>query len=287
MDGAPSAMPGASLAPQQCGKLRLQPLGEAARTASVSAESPVEQASPHSHGGLVRGAISKFATFYTTKRRAHHFQHAANTTGALSVRMRLTYAAPNLAYLPITVFISVWGFIFYETMGANLASVAFYIALARSIDSISDPAMAYISDACRSKWGRRRPFMASGCVPYALLLWLFWTPPFTSEDATSTWFGIIYILFYLANTYCSIPYDALAPELTDDDAARSLLYFTGNLFDGFGSLCVVLLPVVLSTMLEGDTPCAPEGRSMGSWCRNSSSFGLSCAVDRTMNARKV
>ena len=41
------------------------------------------------------------------------------------------------------------------------------------------------------------------------------TPPGSlGPTPVSIWFGVLYCLFYLMNTYCNIPYDAMAPELT-------------------------------------------------------------------------
>ena len=59
------------------------------------------------------------------------------------------------------------------------------------------------------------------------------------------WFGCTYILYFLTWTYTVIPYDALAPELTDNPDDRSRLFLMCSLCDGFGSLFAVSLPVGL------------------------------------------
>ena len=86
------------------------------------------------------------------------------------------------------------------------------------------------------------------------------------------WFGVCYILFFLANTFTNIPYDAMAPELTDDQADRSLLFMVCQLFDGLGALCAIALPVGVQFMVKnyrgqdltpgksiGQAPTAPQG----------------------------
>ena len=65
----------------------------------------------------------------------------------------------------------------YETVGAQLAYIAFFVALARSFDVLTDPLMSYFTDAFRSKWGRRRPFMLTGALPYGLLFMFLCMPP--------------------------------------------------------------------------------------------------------------
>ena len=47
--------------------------------------------------------------------------------------------------------------------------------IGRAIDAFADPAMGRISDRCRWRWGRRRPFFLLGAIPFGAgfaLLWL-------------------------------------------------------------------------------------------------------------------
>eukprot|EP00039_Didymoeca_costata_P008779 m.116284 g.116284 ORF g.116284 m.116284 type:complete len:901 (-) comp14228_c0_seq2:244-2946(-) len=165
--------------------------------------------------------------------------------GKLSKSVLFAYSAPSFSTVPLTLLISIYVVQFYEKLGADLAMLAFFQALARGFDVITDPSMSYVTDSWRGKHGRRRPFLAIGCIPYGLSLFFLMTP-FPSLDATqvSTWFGIFYILFFLWNTFTNIPYDSLGPELTDNPSDRSVLFFVCTLFDGVGAICATLLPVV-------------------------------------------
>lgn len=227
----------------------------------------------------------------------------------------LSYAAPSLCTTPLTLLVAVHVMSFYEKIGANLSMLGIFVVcprpcpahaptfvltacrsrppsasvqlttargvqvVARSFDAVSDPSMSYWTDSLRSKRGRRRPFLLTGCVPYSLSLLLLLTPGlFGSSDwaaknfistlspmGSSIWFGIFYVLFFLCQvpavyharcarrarracrarrgalspcrrqTYNIIPYDALAPELTDNPSDRSRVFFFCTLFDGFGA----------------------------------------------------
>merc|ERR1711968_85423 len=125
------------------------------------------------------------------------------------------------------------------------------MAVARCIDVLSDPTMSYVSDmwgntCCLGNMGRRRPFMLFGSIAYCVsLIFLFSPPVYSREDGG--WlvghFGFFYILFYLTNTVVCIPYDALAPELTDDYEERNSVFSLCTIFDGVGSLACVGLPI--------------------------------------------
>ena len=143
------------------------------------------------------------------------------TEERLSKWTMLAYAPPSLTTVPMAFLISVYVIQFYEQVGAPLGLLAFFQALARAFDVITDPTMSYLTDSCRHKQGRRRPFMFSGAPFYAFcLIMLLFPQPQLSPVGVSCWFGFFYIGFFLFSTYCNIPYDALAPELTSNPEVR-------------------------------------------------------------------
>ena len=161
-----------------------------------------------------------------------------------------SYCAPSFSTVPLTVLISAFVMAFYEKIGADLSALAFFVALGGGLEVVMDPAMSYMTDSCRTSMGRRRPFLIIGCVPYALSFLLLLTPGgpgigTLSPTAASAWFGGFYMLFKCANSFTNIPYDALAPEVTDHPPSRSKLFFFCTIFDGLGSLCAAALPIGL------------------------------------------
>eukprot|EP01043_Picozoa_sp_COSAG02_P033876 COSAG02_NODE_2336_length_9114_cov_4.097615_4_plen_970_part_00 len=203
---------------------------------------------------LLRAGMDKRLVEALRVRREEHFHHVEGPVdnGRMSMKDRCSYAAPSLGTVPLTLLISVYGIQFYEVVvGADLLLIAMFLALARSLDVVTDPTMSYWTDSLRTKYGRRRPFLAIGCIPYGLCLVALLTPPRSlSSTAVSVWFGIFYITFFLCTTFCNIPYDAMGPELTDNPEDRSRLFFLCTIFDGLGSLLAVLMPVML-TMTVG------------------------------------
>lgn len=165
---------------------------------------------------------------------------------------RIIFSAPTMATIPFVVMFSIHGNKNYESFGASLAMIALFTALARSLDVVSDPLMSYITDSANCDklpaWlrGRRKPFMFFGCFMYSGLLWLLLNPPYASVTRLSVWFGMCYTLYFLSNTFTTIPYDALAPELSEDSRERTKLFFVANLFDGIGTLVALGLPSIFT-----------------------------------------
>ena len=74
--------------------------------------------------------------------------------------------------------------------------------------------------------------MMVGCWPYGIAFILLLSPlPSLTTSGIATWFGAFYIIFFLCNTFTNIPYDALGPEMTDNQKDRSKIFFICTVFD--------------------------------------------------------
>jgi glycoside/pentoside/hexuronide:cation symporter, GPH family len=183
--------------------------------------------------------------------RSATFELTDGEHGQLPLKTKITYGAPSFSLLSLTMLITIHGNVFYEEIGASLTFLAFFTALARSFDVITDPLMGWISDSTRTRWGRRRPYMAFGCIGYAVAFLAFMTPPKdVSSDTTAYWFGVTYIIFYLFDTIANVPYTALGPELTDSSVERESVYFWRGFFDKAGVLAGAAGPAIFSQWLS-------------------------------------
>lgn len=142
--------------------------------------------------------------------------------------------------------------IFYETKGASLLLISFFTALARCIELFLKPIIAFSSDNSNFKKGRRKPFMLFGCGFYCVFLVLIFSPPFKhmTPIATSLWFGVFYVLFFIADTICTIPYHALGPELSIDSKEREQLYLYVFAFQYIGVLLTSIGPVLIQKIVN-------------------------------------
>ena len=107
-------------------------------------------------------------------------------------------------------------------LSAGLAGGVWLVG--RLWDAVNDPLVGSISDRLHSRWGRRRPFLLFGSLPFAFSFFLmFVVPPFESRAALVLYYGLVFLLYDTLYTIVNVPYLALVPELTEEYDERSSL----------------------------------------------------------------
>lgn len=144
--------------------------------------------------------------------------------GNLTVWTKIAYAVGGLAHSvgPGTI-VAFW-YLFFLTDVAQLnpALAGITVILGGAWDAVNDPLIGWLSDRTRTRWGRRRPYLLFGAVPYGITFALMWVvPPIDNQILLCLYFAAIYILFDTAVTVVSCPYNALVPELTLDYDERT------------------------------------------------------------------
>ena len=114
-------------------------------------------------------------------------------------------------------------------------------------DIISDPIIGYFSDKTVSRFGRRAPWMLIGSVVLALaMIGLFAVPESFSINASLILVIIFFLISTLGFTMVSIPYGAMAGEMTLDKKERSSMTAWRMAFASLGILIGGALIPILS-----------------------------------------
>ncbi len=129
--------------------------------------------------------------------------------------------------------------------------------IGRAVDAFTDPAMGRLSDLCRWKWGRRRPFFILGALPLGISFSLLWMIPSDSQMGMFAYYTGLYVLLSVSLTMLSVPYLALLPEMTLGYDARTRL----NMFRNVGSIIGIAVAIAIR-QVAAELGGGPQGYAL-------------------------
>lgn len=126
--------------------------------------------------------------------------------------------ASNIVYQAV---INVLMYFYTDVYGIEAAAAGTLMIVVRFFDAITDPIMGAVADRTRSRWGRYRPWLLWGAIPYGLLAVAAFITPDVAAGTKLVYAYISYALLMTAYTAVNIPYSALAGTMTEDRDERS------------------------------------------------------------------
>ncbi len=168
----------------------------------------------------------------------------------LSTKTKILYGIADLGISLLTASIQFFLLFFYtDIAGINPALAGTALLVGKlTWDAINDPLFGYFSDRTRSRWGRRKPYMLLGAIPFGLSIWLLFSLPPGLVGVKA--FLAVIGSFLLADTFqtmVSVPYYALSAELTFDYDERTSLISVRMIFTVLG----YILGAALTTAVAG------------------------------------
>ena len=118
------------------------------------------------------------------------------------------------------------------------AAAGTIMLIARFWDMGIDPVIGIISDRTQTRWGKFRPYILFGALPYAILAILTFTTPDFGVTGKIIYAGATYVLLMTAYAAVNLPYSSLAAVMTSDTYERAGLN-TYRFICAFGGQFVV------------------------------------------------
>jgi Na+/melibiose symporter-like transporter len=150
------------------------------------------------------------------------------------------------AGLPLVLFVPQ---LYATHYGLSLATIGLVFFIGRIWDVASDPIVGALSDRTRSRFGRRRPWIAAGGVLFALGSALLFFPPGT---VSPLYLGAVLFVFYSGWTMIVIPFSAWAGELSDAYHERTRIVTYQQTLTAIGLALTLILPTVLEQLRPAD-----------------------------------
>ncbi len=146
-----------------------------------------------------------------------------------------------------------------EILGISAGFVGLILMIARVFDAINDPFMGIVVAKTRTRWGKFRPWILSGSVLNALVLYaLFAVPKGIHGTSLHIYFAAIYILWGITYTMMDIPYWSLIPAVTKEPKDRENMSVVGRTCAGVGNALITVFAMRSVQLLGGGIDRASE-----------------------------
>ena len=174
------------------------------------------------------------------------------TTGLLSIKEKLGYGLGDTASHFVWDMVGFWLLFFYtDVYKIPAAAAGTIMAIARFWDMGIDPIIGIISDRTQTRWGKFRPYILFGAIPYAVLAILTFTTPNLGEMGRIIYAGATYVLLMTAYAAVNLPYSSLAAVMTSDTYERAGVNQYRFICAFVGQLVVTGLALTLAKFFGG------------------------------------
>jgi sugar (glycoside-pentoside-hexuronide) transporter len=176
---------------------------------------------------------------------------AASASQKLSRFEIISYGLPRSGSAMMFFMVSVYLAKFYtDTLLLAPAFVAWTFLIGRFWDGFTDPIMGHVSDATKSRMGRRRPYFLLSAIPVGIAYFYLWSPPEALKDwGLFLYLTATYLLMYTFWTVFSIPHNSLGAELTMDYHERTVLTGVREGIGVIGALVGTMAPPIFAAVL--------------------------------------
>ena len=140
---------------------------------------------------------------------------------------------------------------YQDVLGLSASFVGLVLMAARFFDAFNDPFMGVLVAKTRTRWGRFRPWIFSGTLLNALVLYALFATPVLDEAALMVYFSVVYILWGVTYTMMDIPYWSMIPAITEPGKERENLSALARSCAGVGSAIPTVLTMIVVPAISG------------------------------------
>lgn len=138
-----------------------------------------------------------------------------------------------------------------------VAALGPLMLIVRILDAVFDPIVGLLVDRTRTRWGKARPYLLWGAVPFAALSVACFTIPNFSPAGKVAYAYVVFIAFGFCYSLLYIPYGSMLPMLTRVRSDKVQLASYRSMGTSFASILVYALTLPIVTAVD------PRNRQAG------------------------
>lgn len=165
-------------------------------------------------------------------------------------RQRFGYSSADLSCSLVWQMISLYLMYFYtDIMGLPAYLIGIMFLVTRLVDSVADVAMGLVIENTQTRWGRCRPYLLFGAIPYGLLCMLIFYVPDWGLTGHLCYAFITYLCLSLIYSVVNVPLSAMLPLISSDSRERTILASMRMVMGSLGASLVAIATLPLVKML--------------------------------------
>ena len=167
--------------------------------------------------------------------------------GGLQKKTKIAYGVGAVGKDMVYMLVASYILYYYNSvLGVSSVFIGTVLMAARVFDAFNDPIMGIVVAKTRSRWGRFRPWIFSGTVLNAVVLYaMFAVPESMGAGGMKVFLTVTYFLWGITYTLMDIPYWSMIPAVTRTPADRENLSVVGRTCAGVGSALIAMFTMLL------------------------------------------
>jgi GPH family glycoside/pentoside/hexuronide:cation symporter len=178
---------------------------------------------------------------------------SATNTFTTSKKTRILYSLTSLGVAtPAEAIAGIIAFYIVDVKNLPATWYATFWFFYTLYNALNNPALGYLSDRTRSRWGRRIPYVLFGGLPYGVAFALIFSAPFDGRDnpvGLLLYFGAAIVVWEGIYTALATGYYGLLPEMFGDYTERTDVAAKMNIFQTIALVLGAALPPLLASIL--------------------------------------
>ncbi|MDR1642156.1 MAG: glycoside-pentoside-hexuronide (GPH):cation symporter [Clostridiales bacterium] len=197
-------------------------------------------------------------------------QEKSQSQATSSVKEKVFYGLGDVGSNFIWSFASSFLVLYYtDSAGLTAAYVGTMMLIARILDGASDIGMGVVIEKTKTRWGKARPWVLFGSIPFAISLMLvFNVPSALSESGKNAYAFITYVFMAVfCYTAVNLSYHAMLPRFSMTQHDRAVV-------STVRTLMVIAVMLILSNVTPAWLEALGGQRSQGAWTVVSAVYGI-------------
>ncbi len=126
--------------------------------------------------------------------------------------------ASNFFFQTFNIFLTYY---YVDVWGIPATALLWMMPIVRLIGALDDPIMGLVADRTRTRWGKFRPYLLFGAIPYGILGYLMFAGPALGPGGKITYAYVTYALMLMSYTVINVPYSSLLGVISPSSRTRT------------------------------------------------------------------